>query len=706
MSAPDLTSTIHVIAVVVALPAHVSLSTQVLHYSHSAYLEAGTLVRVPLGKREVLGIVWDDAEKPSTEVTLRAISHVFCSLPALDINWRNLITFTAQYYHRSLGEVALSALPPQLRNSTAEQLTKRLKKQLKKDEVAETKTCHVAIPTLTKQQQLALQTIVTASKDSAKKAPNPIVLHGVTGSGKTEVYLQVVQHILGIKANAQVLIMVPEINLTPQLQHRFTQRFPQYKIVTMHSGMTPAQRLNSWLSAHTGQARIILGTRVAVLSSIPHLSCIVVDEEHDASYKQQEGARYSARDLAVYRAKQHSCLVILGSATPSLESWYHSCNQAEFKGAGRYIRLEMPQRVGDAALPTVRLVDMAQQAYGTVLSEPVLEAMQARLRCGEQTLILLNRRGYAPVLHCQDCDWKSSCPYCSAYLVYHKVGKSLRCHHCGLTQNVTPQCPQCGNQDIKTLGLGTQQLEESLAQNLQLITRSNGEPLRVLRIDADTTRKTGSLEKQLAQAENEDIDVLLGTQMLAKGHDFRRVTLVVVLNADAALFSSDFRAPERLFALLMQAGGRAGRDAAVASESELFVQTRFLQHPLFAALRKHDYEHFAKTQLQDRLVASMTPFSYQALLRAESRQQIKVEQFLQNISQQMQQLAVAYAVQCYPPVPMVPQRIANRERMQMLIESANRKALQQFLQAMCELIHQHKNKEISRWAIDVDPLSI
>lgn len=694
----------HTIAVVVALPAHTALAAQALHYTHTSALAAGTLVRVPLGKREVLGIVWSNPPEPSEGVQLRLISHVFCNLPAFNDNWRNLVAFVAQYYQRSLGEVALAALPPPLRTSSVEQLDRRLKK-LKKTAAADV-AAHTTPPTLSPQQQAALHTIITASDATTHTPPAPMVLHGVTGSGKTEVYLQAVQHILHTQANAQVLVMVPEINLTPQLQARFAERFAQYPIAAMHSGMTPAQRFNSWLSAHTGQARIVLGTRMAVLASIPHLRGIVVDEEHDPSYKQQEGARYSARDLAVYRAKQHACPVVLGSATPSLETWYHSSPPDSFQGAGRYQRLAMPQRVGNAPLPTVRLVDMTQQPYGTVLSAPVLAAIQTRAQRGEQTLVLLNRRGYAPVLHCHACDWKSTCPHCSAYQVYHKVGRNLRCHHCSFSQTVMRQCPQCGNQDIKTVGLGTQQLEENLSQALQAVKRPDNTPLQVLRIDADTTRQSGSLENQLAQAASEDIDILVGTQMLAKGHDFRRVTLVIVLNADAALYSSDFRAPERLFALLMQAGGRAGRDATLDSESELFIQTRFMQHPLFAALCQHDYARFANSQLQDRIQAAMPPFSHQALLRAESRQQATVAQFLQHISQHMQPLALQYAIQCYPPVPMVPQRIANRERMQMLIESDNRTALQQFLHAMRTALHQQQHKGILRWAIDVDPLVI
>jgi len=303
-------------------------------------------------------------------------------------------------------------------------------------------------------------------------------------------------------ASAQVLVMVPEINLTPQLEARFRERFaPQWGddcLVALHSGLTPAQRLKNWLSAHTGHARIVLGTRMAVFASLPHLKLIVVDEEHDPSYKQQEGARYSARDLAVYRGQLENAKVILGSATPSLESWHHSRSASAEQSAGRYMRLHMPSRIGQGALPLVRRVDMNRQPYKTVFSAPLLDAMRERVARGEQTLVLLNRRGYAPVLHCVDCGWKSECPHCSAYRVFHKLDRTLRCHHCGFTQAVPRACPSCGNVDISPLGRGTEQLEEHLAELLADVRRPDGSPLTIARIDADSTRLKGELERQLA----------------------------------------------------------------------------------------------------------------------------------------------------------------------------------------------------------------
>ncbi len=711
----------HCLLVLVALPAHSPLAATPLHYTHHEWLPAGTLVRVPLGQRSVLGVVWDSGphtQPPPAGVQPKAILQAWNNVPPLDATWRQLVAFTARYYQRSLGEVALAALPPQLRELDEVQLARRLKALAKKN-VAQQKTdatdeaaANAADPAttpldqptvLTEQQEQAIAAVQAAACDAS---PAPLLLFGTTGSGKTEVYLQAVAQALAHNPQAQVLVLVPEINLTPQLEQRFAARFAQQRIVALHSGMTAAQRLQGWLAAHTGQARIVLGTRMAILASIPHLRLIVVDEEHDLSYKQQEGARYSARDLAVYRAHQAKVPVVLGSATPSLESWYHSRPATAEDTGGRYRRLCMPERIGAAALPAVRLIDMAQQPRGSVCSPALLEAVQQRAARGEQSLLLLNRRGYAPVLHCPDCDWKSECPHCSTFRVYHKIDRTLRCHHCGYTVPVPRACPACGNQDVRALGLGTEQLEEALQQQLHTTLRPDGAPLRVLRVDADTTRLAGSLAQQLAHAHSGDVDVLVGTQMLAKGHDFRRITLVAALNPDAVLFSSDFRAPERLFALLMQAGGRAGRDPALSGHSELWVQTHFVAHPLFAALRKHDYPGFAQQQLDERSIAGMPPFSYQALIRAEAREQQAAQDFLNAVRTAAAQLPEAAQVQCYPAVPMVPQRVANRERAQMLVESSSRAALQRLLPQLGVLLHQLRAKAVLRWAVDVDPLSV
>ncbi|RYF37247.1 MAG: primosomal protein N', partial [Comamonadaceae bacterium] len=421
---------------------------------------------------------------------------------------------------------------------------------------------------------------------------------------------------------------------------------------------------------------------------------IVVDEEHDPSYKQQEGARYSARDLAVYRGRLEGAKVLLGSATPSLESW-----QASEKG--RYLRLAMPSRVGQGSLPAVRLVDMNLQPKKTVFSPQLLDALQQRIARGEQSLVFLNRRGYAPVLACTACDWKSECPHCSAFRVFHKIDRTLRCHHCGYTERVPRACPACGNLDIAPVGRGTERLEEHLAELLAPVRRPDGQPVRIVRMDADSTRLKGSLEVQLAQVHAGEVDVLVGTQMVTKGHDFRAITLVAALNADTALFSSDFRAPERLFSLLMQAAGRAGRDARQAAASEMWVQTWYPTHPLFSALRKHDYPAFAARQLAEREQATMPPFGFQALVRAEARTQEAAQAFLATAAEAGLALDSAPQVTVYPPVPMAVQRVANVERAQMLVESASRPALQHFLAAWQPVLQATREKGLIRWAVDV-----
>ena len=623
----------------------------------------------------------------------------------LSEHWRQLVQFTAHYYQRSLGEVAMAALPPQLRDLTPVQLARRFKKTVA---TAEALTTALQSPWPLSAQQTEVLT-------QMNEALGPFLLHGATGSGKTEVYLQAVARCLAEDPNAQALMMVPEINLTPQLEARVKARFGDAGVVSMHSGMTGPQRLKSWLAAHQGSARIVLGTRMAIFASMPHLKWIVVDEEHDASYKQQEGARYSARDLAIYRARLEGAKVILGSATPSLESWHHSRPALE---GGRYLRLPMPARIGAGQLPFVRRVDMNHQPRKTVLSAPLMAAIQERVAKGEQSMLLLNRRGYAPVLHCADCGWKSECSHCSAFRVFHKIDRTLRCHHCGFTERVPRACPACGNADIAPMGRGTEQLEEHLAELLIDVKRSNGNPVKIMRIDADSTKLKGSLEAQLAGVHSGEVDVLVGTQMIAKGHDFRRITLVAAINPDGALFSSDFRAPERLFALLMQAGGRAGRDAEQSAGSEMWVQTFHPSHALFEALKKHDYPAFAEQQLKERLEAGLPPSTFQALIRSDARTQAVAQAFLNHANTQLQSQhtldtpdASALAeVSVYPAVPMSIQRVANVERAQMLIESASRKALHRVLELLQEQLHASRSapehKGLIRWLVDVDPLAI
>ncbi|MDR7269591.1 primosomal protein N' (replication factor Y) [Pelomonas saccharophila] len=678
------------VRVAVDAPQHSGLNGP-LDYASEQALASGTLVRVPLGKRELLGVVWPGGEA-AAEVALRPVAAVFDALAPLGDDWCRLLDFAAGYYQRSVGELASAVLPPQLRELSPEQLAARLRKLERKAAKA------VAVPEpvkpeLAPEQAHAVERIAAQITGGERK---PLLLFGVTGSGKTEVYLRAAEAALA--AGRQVLVLVPEINLTPQLEARFTERFAALlpeplAIVSLHSALTPAQRLQNWLAAHLGRARLVLGTRLAVFASLPELGLIVVDEEHDPSYKQQDGARYSARDLAVWRAHDLRIPVVLGSATPSLESWQHA-------ESGRYERLTLAARIGGGALPRVKLFDMkslpATAGVTTALTAPLLAALKERLDRGEQSLVFLNRRGYAPVLHCGECQWKSDCPHCSAWRVFHKRDRTLRCHHCGFTERVPSACPNCGNHDIAPIGRGTEKLEEQLGEALP--------GARVLRIDADSTRRKGELEAQLQAVHDGDVDILVGTQMITKGHDFRRIRFVAAVNPDGALFSSDFRAPERLFALLMQAGGRAGRDASGETPAEMWVQTWHRDHALYQALARHDYERFARDQLAERRSASLPPFAHLALLRAEARTAEAAKAFLDAAAGLLQDEQVLV----YPPVPHAVARVADVERMQMLVEATQRARLQAFLRAWVpELIAlKREHKAVLRWAVDVDPLAI
>lgn len=688
----------HRVAVVVDTPRHSGMGAT-LDYLSEHPLAPGTLVRVPLGRRTVLGIIWPATPDESHGAELKAVTEVLADAPPVTPAWCELVAFASGYYQRSIGELALAVLPPELHKLDAAQFANRMAKLRK----------HLAAPLPAPAEPSLMpepspEQTALLEQLGAAGAGSTVLLHGVTGSGKTEIYLRAAAQALA--AGRQALVLVPEINLTPQLEARFAQRFAGQRIVSLHSGLTPVQRLRHWLAAHLGAADLVLGTRLAVFASLPRLGLIVVDEEHDPSYKQQEGARYSARDLAVYRGRQEGATVLLGSATPSLETWQRATE-------GRYLKLALPSRIGGAELPQVRVVDMNLQPKpgpgGAALSPPLVQALQQRIDRGEQSLVFLNRRGYAPVLHCTDCGWKSGCPHCSAWRVFHKLDRTLRCHHCGWTERVPRACPDCGNLDIAPVGRGTERLEEQLAA---VLSGRDGAPLRIARIDADSTRAKGALEAQLGSVHAGEVDVLVGTQMITKGHDFRRITLVAAVAPDSALFSSDFRAGERLFALLMQAAGRAGRDAVQAARSEMWVQTWHPRHPLYEALRRHDFEAFAASQLRERAAAGLPPFSHLAMLRADAKTAEAARDFLQAAAECAQTLPEAEPVTIYAPVPLPVARVADVERMQMLVESASRPALQRFLAQWIEALHALRRErapnapKVLRWAIDVDPLSI
>lgn len=636
----------------------------------------GQLALVSFGRREVMGLIV--AVKHETDVPpekLKDALAVRSQLAPLSKEWLALAGFAADYYQRPLGEVALPGLPKNLRIPKTVALDRALKKLAKLD--AATDATPSGMPPLNPEQREAADTIGGAI------GFKPLLLYGVTGSGKTEVYLQACAQVLARDPQAQILILVPEINLTPQLEGNIRARFPGLALATLHSSLSEGERMLHWLAAHGGQARIVLGTRLAILASLPHLKLIVIDEEHDPSYKQQEGLRYSARDLAVWRAHQLRIPIVLGSATPSLESWHHA-------QTGRYRKLELRERaVRDAVLPTVRLLDMERDKPKEGLTSGLLAALRRRLERGEQSLLFLNRRGFAPVITCESCGWISNCTRCTSFMVLHKPEHRLRCHHCSLELRIPRYCPTCGNVDLQPLGRGTQRFEEGLAAMFP--------EARILRIDADSTRKKGSAQEAFDTVHRGEVDILIGTQMVAKGHDFKKLTLVGILNPDTALFSQDYRASERLFAQLMQVAGRAGR-AGLASE--VLIQTRYAQHPLYAAVVKHDYDRYAGSLLEERRQAALPPYMYQALLRAEAPELATAIAFLE----EARDILPSDAVTLNDPIPMTMTRVYNVDRAQLLVESSSRPALQAFLKEWVGLLRALKSRV--RWSLEVDPLDI
>ena len=636
----------------------------------------GQLALVPFARREVMALIV--AVKDRSDVApekLKDALAVRSQLSPLPERWIALARFAADYYQRPLGEVALPGLPKNLRVPRTVALDRALKKLAKLDPQQDATA--VDMPVLNPAQQEAADAIGGADGFT------PLLLWGVTGSGKTEVYLQACARVLARDPQAQILIMVPEINLTPQLEGNIRARFPGMMLATLHSSLSEGERMLHWLAGHGGQARIVLGTRLAILASMPNLRLIVIDEEHDPSYKQQEGLRYSARDLAVWRAHQLGIPIVLGSATPSLESWHHA-------RSGRYRRLDLRERaVRDAVLPKVRLVDMERDRPRDGLTSEVLAALRGRLERGEQSLLFLNRRGYAPVICCDACGWISNCTRCTAFMVLHKPEHRLRCHHCSLELRIPRSCPTCGNVDLQPLGRGTQRVEEGLQAMFP--------QARILRIDADSTRLKGSAQAAFDSVHRGEVDILIGTQMVAKGHDFKKLTLVGILNPDTALFSQDYRASERLFAQLMQVAGRAGRAGA---PSEVLVQTRYAQHPLYGAVMRHDYERFAGQLLEERREAGLPPFMYQALLRAEAKELPIAIAFLEAA----RDCLPSDAILINDPIPMTMTRVHNVDRAQLLVESSSRPALQAFLRVWVEQLRAMKSRV--KWSLEVDPLDI
>ena len=631
--------------------------------------DAGLRVRVPFGNGHKLGVIVEVVEisdQPCEKI--KPVECILRDMPPLPADWLALCDFCSRYYQHPLGQVMAFALPPLLRRGKLPRPRK-----VSHDGTPSAKS----VPTLLPEQQAAVQAIQAVGRFET------FLLHGVTGSGKTEVYLRAID--TALTAGKQALMLVPEIALTPQLEQRVSERFPMAHVVAAHSGVPDAARARGFLDALEGRADIVLGTRLSVFMPLPRLGLIAVDEEHDASFKQQEGLRYSARDVAVFRAKQLDIPIVLGSATPALETFHHALS-------GRYRLLDLPRRAVAEAPPVVRTVDTRKEKLQDGISAALIQALAARLVRGEQSLVFLNRRGYAPVLACPACGWISRCRRCAANLVVHLADKRLRCHHCGLEAFIPKACPDCGNQDIHPFGRGTQRLEAALAARFP--------EARILRIDRDSASTPKKWRALLAAIHAGEADILIGTQMLAKGHDFPRLTLVGVVGADAALFAADFRAPERLFSQLMQVGGRSGRHDL---PGEVLIQTEHPGHPLYRALAEHDYAAFARAQLDERRAAGFPPFSFQALLSAEAPDIGDALAFLAQARAAAAPRADAQ-ISLYDPVPMRLFRLKNRERAQLLVESPARPALQALLAAWSVQLHALKAPRDLRWHLDVDPL--
>lgn len=549
----------------------------------------------------------------------------------------------------------------------------------------------ILAPQLNNEQQLAIDAIL-----ENRNRFKPWLLHGITGSGKTEVYIRLLQSVLtealADDKNTQALVLVPEINLTPQLEARFRMRLPQYVLVSLHSNLSESERLQNWLAAASGAARIIIGTRLSIFTPLPNLKLIIIDEEHDGSYKQQEGMRYHARDVALVRAQHLNIPVVLGTATPALESWFNAVESNNT--ANKYGLLKLNQRaVAQSVLPNIRCIDISKSPTQDGVSPILIEAIRERLKRGEQSLLFINRRGYSPVLHCNACHWIAPCLRCSSRLVVHLSQKRLRCHHCGHEQKIPLQCPSCGNADLHPTGHGTQRLEQTL--NVLFPTA------RITRVDRDSTRNKNTLTDILSAVHQGEIDILVGTQMLAKGHDFPNLTLVGVIDTDSALFSPDFRAAERLFAQLMQVAGRAGR---ADKAGEVMVQTTFPQHALFDALRSQDYTAYANNLLQERATTQFPPYAYFALIRAEAHNFADVSRFLGHAAHTGRQLLQANQVMVYDPVRPQMERLKGMERGQLLIQAGSRQAIQKLLRSLVPQLRTEKNNQKIRWSVDVDPL--
>ena len=698
--------------------------------------EVGARVAVSFGRQNVVGVIVEKLtdEKPlDLGFKLKAITELLDDNAILDAKVLSLLTWSAQYYQFPIGEVMHAALPSFLRQGKPYNLLARmwkliddhaedkLKRSEKQQDAYKILKLH---PTGTSENILNLAGIETATlkalekkqitqcileaqdfkpqamtlaqmpltpNDEQKRAIQNILkarhsyhaflLDGLTGSGKTEVYLQVMQEVL--KQGKQVLVLVPEIGLTPQTVSRFQSRFHCH-IALLHSGLNDSKRLQAWQSAQTGKASIVIGTRSAIYTPLPHLGLIVLDEEHDLSFKQQEGFRYHARDVALYRAHLENCPIILGSATPSIDS-YALVEQ------GKMTRLELDQRAGVAVMPKMHVIDLKVAQKQNGISQQLIHEVQKRLDKKEQVLIFLNRRGYAPVLICESCGWQAKCPHCDAnFTVHRQPYQHLHCHHCGTIHRMPEHCPQCQHSELKPIGLGTAKVEE----NLQELFPN----FEVIRVDRDSTSRVGSWQKIYNKIQKSEPIILLGTQMLAKGHHFPYVTLVAILDIDSGLLSVDFRATERTAQLIIQVAGRAGRGE---KKGEVYLQTLRPDHPLLNTLLESGYRSFAKQTLKERKAAWMPPYRYAALLRCESKDQELNQSFLQEHAQALRQ-ASENSIDIWGPIPAPMERKAGRYQAHMVLLSKDRARMHFYIRQWWQNVW-HNKPHGMKLSLDIDP---
>ena len=710
---------------------NVPLSDGLLTYSYSELLPPGTRVLVPFRNKTVVGIVWETDIAPDMDAArILSVQTAFVEEKPLPQSWRDLLAFTSRYYHYPAGQAVFAALPQGLKETRAVEMPqpplfyalneagraqtppparfnkkavlwdallsggmtmaalKQVNAQAAKliEDWAEQgwiETTEAAKPVLrpsefvlNADQQQASDEIQTTSGSF-----QPFLLYGITGSGKTEVYFDAMAKVLA--QGRQVLFLLPEINLTPQLLKRVENRFADVPTAVLHSQMAAGRRTQDYLRAMLGQAKLVIGTRLAVFTPLPDVGLIVVDEEHDGSFKQDNELRYHARDLAVWRAKQSGCPVVLGSATPSLESWHKA-------QSGAYRLLQLTERAHTAAqLPQVDILNVGRLKLDNGFSPQALQLLKQNFEAGGMSLVYLNRRGFAPALFCGDCGHSFGCPNCSAKMVLHQRARQLRCHHCDHREPIPFKCPDCGNQDLTAVGHGTQRVEETLRAFLPKAA--------VVRVDRDSTAHKNDWADLYRRIADNEIDILVGTQMLAKGHDFARLNLVIVLNADGSLYSADFRAPERLFAELMQVSGRAGR---ADKPGKVLIQTQLPEHPVFAAVKAQDYAVFAENELNERQMFAMPPFGFQTAVRADAPRVADAMEFLNAAKETLAPLLPA-SVSQFGAAPMLMVRLAERERAQIFLESPSRQDLHRAVSLWVQVLQQNRDGKI-RWSVDVD----